>query len=327
MPHDLAESNGRVAMMYAGEVPWHGLGIRLSDPPTACQAIQAAGLNYLAELKELQTVEGKLVSQRRAVVRSDTGDVLGVVGKSYVPVHNYQAFGFLDAVVALGQLRYHTAGALGKGERVWMLAKLPSHIRVKGGDDLVEKFLLLSNSHDGSAALRVFFTPIRVVCQNTLNLALRQGSGQGICILHKGDLTSKIQEAQRVLGLAETFYIDAAAKIEALAHHYPTIDQVQSYFANIYPDPVGADSSRARNVRSRLTQIFETGIGLDMPDIRGTSWAAYNAVTEWVDHHRPTRAADPTIRANRRLESAWFGSGAKLKAKAWNEAWAMVLAG
>jgi len=327
MAHNLATANGRPAMMYAGEVPWHGLGTRLEEPATAREAIEAAGLNYLAELKALQTAEGKPVPQRRAVVRSDSGEVLGVVGKSYVPVQNYQAFGFLDAIVAGGGLRYHTAGALGKGERVWLLAKLPTHIRVKGGDDIVEKFLLLSNTHDGTAALRTFFTPIRVVCQNTLNLALQKQGSHGISILHKGDLATKIQEAQRVLGLAETFYADAEAKIEILASHYPNTDQIQEFFATLYPDPHDADSSRARNVRSRLTEIFETGVGLDMPDIRGTTWAAYNAVTEWVDHHRPTRAANPTVRASRRLESAWFGSGAKLKSKAWNEALALALAG
>lgn len=297
MAHDLATTNRKPEMMYAGEVPWHQLGTRLDEPATAREAIEAAGLNDLAELKDVQTVGGTPVPQRKAVVRSDTGDVLGVVGKRYVPVQNYQAFGFLDAIVADGGLRFHTAGALGKGERVWMLAKLPDHIRVKGSDDLVEKFLLLSNSHDGSTALRTLFTPIRVVCQNTLNLALREGRNQGISILHKGDLAGKIREAQRVLGLAERFYDDAAAKNDILASHYPTVDQVQRYFESLYPDPTDAHNSRAKRVRENLTQIFETGIGLDMPAIKGTSWAAFNAVTEWVDHHRPTRAADPTERA------------------------------
>src|SRR5579863_8351360 len=117
MSHDLATTNGRTAMMYSGEVPWHKLGTRLEAPATAQEAIQAAGLDYLAELKEIETADGDRIPQRKAVVRSDTGDVLGVVGNSYVPVQNYQAFGFLDAIVADGGLRYHTAGALGKGER------------------------------------------------------------------------------------------------------------------------------------------------------------------------------------------------------------------
>ncbi|WP_254511387.1 DUF932 domain-containing protein [Anatilimnocola floriformis] len=327
MAHNLATTNGNSAMMYTGEVPWHRLGTKLDQPATAREAIEAAGLNYRVDLKPLATTEGTSVPQRKGVVRADTGDVLGVVGNSYVPVQNYQAFGFLDAVVAECGLRYHTAGALGKGERIWLLAKLPSQIRVKGGDDVVDKFLLLSNTHDGTTALRVYFTPIRVVCQNTLNLAEGRGIGQGIAIMHKGDLHTKIQEAQRVLGLAERFYDDAQAKIEILAEHSPTADQLQSYFESIYPDPADADNSRARKVRENLTRLFESGIGLDMPDIRGTTWAAYNAVTEWVDHHRPTRSKNALDRASRRLDSSWFGSGAKVKAKAWNEALTLAMAG
>src|SRR4051794_6541888 len=109
MSHNLATSSGKTAMMYVGEVPWHRLGTKLDQPATACEAIEAAGLNYQAELKSLFTTDGIPVPQRKGVVRSDTGDVLGVVGNSYVPVQNFQAFGFLDAVVADGGLRYHTA--------------------------------------------------------------------------------------------------------------------------------------------------------------------------------------------------------------------------
>lgn len=326
MGHNLAAINGKTAMMYTGEVPWHQLGTRLDEPATAREAIDASGLNFQVSLKSLSTTDGLSVPQRKAVIRSDTGDVLGVVGNSYIPVQNYQAFGFLDAVVADGGLRYHTAGALGKGERVWMLAKLPSQIQIKGSDDVVDKFLLLSNTHDGSTALRVYFTPIRVVCQNTLNLAERKGLGQGIAIMHKGDLHTKIQEAQRVLGLAERFFDDAESKIEILASHSPTSKQIQEYFESLYPDPTDADNSRAKKVRENLNRLFETGVGLDMPGISGTTWAAYNAVTEWVDHHRPTRSSNPLERASRRLDSSWFGSGAKVKAQAWNLALEMALA-
>lgn len=153
MAHNLATTNGKTAMMYAGEVPWHRLGTKLNEPATARDAIEASGLNYRVESRSLATTEGSVVPQRKGVVRCDTGDVLGVVGNSYIPVQNYQAFGFLDAIVAEGGLRYHTAGALGKGERVWMLAKLPTQIRVKGSEDVMDKFLLLSNTHDGSTAL------------------------------------------------------------------------------------------------------------------------------------------------------------------------------
>ena len=141
MAHNLATTDGNAAMMYTGEVPWHKLGTKLAQPATAREAIEAAGLNYRVDLKSLNTEDGTAVSQRKGVVRSDNGKVLGVVGNSYVPVQNYQAFGFLDAVVAEGGLRYHTAGALGNGERIWMLAKLPSQIRVKNSEDVVQQIL------------------------------------------------------------------------------------------------------------------------------------------------------------------------------------------
>lgn len=325
MPHELATTNGRTAMMYAGEVPWHGLGTKLDEPATAQEAIEAAGLDYLAELRDIQTENGTPIPTRKAVVRSDSGDVLGVVGNSYVPVQNYRAFGFLDAVVVDGSLRYHTAGALGKGERVWMLAKLPDDIRVKGSDDITEKYLLLSNSHDGSSSLRVHFTPIRVVCANTLAIAARRGRGQGVSIIHKGDLAAKVRQAQEVLGFAKRFYDDVQEQIERLARHYPSPRQLEEYFQQVYPDSPAGPSTRARNIRDEFLRLFEHGIGHDMPEIRHTTWTALNAVTEYVDHYRSTRGKSEHDRASHRLESAWFGSGARLKERAWELALQMAV--
>ena len=325
MVHDLATTNGQPAMMYAGEVPWHRLGTRLDQPATARESIEISGLNYLAELKDTQTTDGIPIPQRKAVIRSDTHDVLGVVGNSYVPVQNYQAFGFLDAVVADGGLRYHTAGALGRGERIWMLAKLPDDIRVKNSADITSKFLLLSNSHDGSSSLRVFFTPIRVQCGNSLAIAEWNGRGQGIAIIHKGNLATKVQQAQEVLGLAKRFYDDAEEKINRLAHHYPSARQLEEYFRQVYPDSSDGESARTKNVRQEMMRLFEQGIGHDMPEIRHTTWTALNAVTEYVDHYRSTRGKTATDRASNRLESSWFGSGARLKERAWELALKMAL--
>ena len=123
MPADLATTNNRTAMMYTGEVPWHKLGTRLDNPATAEEAIHAAGLDYQAELTPLTTIDDLPVPTRMGVVRSDTREIIGVVGTSYRPVQNRECFGFLDAVVSDGRLRYHTAGALGKGERVWMTSE------------------------------------------------------------------------------------------------------------------------------------------------------------------------------------------------------------
>jgi phage/plasmid-like protein (TIGR03299 family) len=324
MAHNLAQTNGKTAMAYFGEAPWHKLGTKLDNPATASEAITAAGLDYNVELVPLFTEDGTPVPRRKGVIRSDSRQVLGSVGTSYVPVQNEEAFQFLDAVVADGGLRYHTAGALGKGERVWMLAKLPGHLRVKNTEDITDKFLLLHNSHDGSSPLRVHFTPIRVVCQNTLSIAERNGRGQGISIMHKGDLETKIHEAQKVLGLANRFFDELQPKIDLLASHYPTQDQLHQFFSTLYPDPVDGISTRAQNVRTELFRLFEDGVGQDIPGIRRSAWAALHAVTEYVDHRRTTRGQNELDRTSKRLQSLWFGSGARLKQRAWDLALAMA---
>ncbi len=320
MAHDLATVNGRASMMFAGEVPWHGLGTRLDNPATSAQAIEAAGLGYEVRLSTLVTADGFPVPKRKAVVRDDTGAVLGVVGDRFVPVQNLESFNFLDAVVADGGLRYHTAGALGRGERIWMLAKLSGDIHVRGSEDVVERFLLLSNAHDGTAALRVFFTPIRVVCANTLSLAHRNGRGEGVAIRHIGDLHAQARQAREVLGLARGFYDDLEGGIDRLASHYPTAAQLDAYFRSLYPDPEEGSNARARNAREELFRLFERGRGQDIPAVRHTTWAAYNAVTEHIDHGRNSRGSDSGERAGRRLDSIWFGSGAAFKSRAFDAA-------
>jgi phage/plasmid-like protein (TIGR03299 family) len=324
MAHEIATTNGRHALAYFGDVPWHGLGTKLDEPATAEQAMESAGLNYTVQLQSLWTSEGDSVSSRKAVVRNDTNQVLGVVSNSYQPVQNHQCFSFLDAVVADGRLRYHTAGALGHGERVWMLAKIPGEIRVKDCDDVTDKFLLLSNSHDGSSSLRVYFTPIRVVCANTLGMAERRSRGEGVSIAHRGNLAAKVAEAQEILGFATRYYDDLAGKIDQLASHYPTRKQLTEYFESLYPDRDDRKNRRAQNVRAELTRLFTEGRGQDIPQTRFTAWSALNAVTEFVDHYRSTRGKTGVERSGSRLQSAWFGAGARLKSKAWNEAMAMA---
>ena len=172
MSHNLNQANGKAAMMYVGEVPWHGLGTKLDKPATAAEAIEAAGLNFTVEKWPMRTQRGSLpVNNHFATVRTDTKEVLGVVGSRYEPIQNKDAFTAFDSLVGEGEAIYHTAGALGKGERIWILAKMPDYIRING-NDIVEKFLLLTNTHDGTSVVRVKLTPIRVVCENTLSIAL-----------------------------------------------------------------------------------------------------------------------------------------------------------
>jgi phage/plasmid-like protein (TIGR03299 family) len=325
MSHDIARTNGRPAMAYFGETPWHGLGTRLNKPVNAEQAIEAAGLNYRVELEDLTTSRGISIPSRKAVVRLDTDEVLGVVSDSYSPIQNSECFSFLDSIVAIGEVQYHTAGALGKGEKVWMLAKLPGEIRLKDSDDVTEQYLLLSNSHDGRSALRVFFTPIRVVCANTLGAAERRGRGSGVSIVHKGDVRGRAAEARELLGLAARFYTQTAELANTLASYYPTRPELDRYFEQLYPDRNSTSNSRSKNIRSQLLHLFEHGRGQNIPQTRLTAWSAFNAVTEFVDHHRSSRGPNESTKRANRLNSAWFGSGARIKTEAWSAALDMAM--
>ena len=168
------------SMMYHGERPWHKLGKPLDHPATATEAITAAGLDWSVTLSpcyaggegdEVDAPKYLPIAGKRAVVRTDRQLAIGVVGTRYRPIQNTDAFGFFDAVVGEGKAIYETAGSLNDGRRIWMLARVPGDIWV-ADEDNVKKYLLLCNSHDGGSPLRALFTPIRVVCENTLRAAL-----------------------------------------------------------------------------------------------------------------------------------------------------------
>ncbi len=182
MGHNVSFKNGKARMFYWGGLPWHGLGTKLDGPATSAEAIKAAQLDSNVIKVPLCAVDKRGsagVPDFFATVPEDGWGklgcpVFGVVGKDYKPLQNVDAFRFFDSIVGMGAAVYHTAGALGNGSRVWILAKLPSSIRVVG-EDVADKYLLLSNGHDGHTAIQIKFTPVRVVCQNTLTRALKGG--------------------------------------------------------------------------------------------------------------------------------------------------------
>jgi len=222
MAHDLNIENGKASMMYTGATPWHRLGTKLAQPATSKQAIQAANLNWRVIKKRLYAIDGGevLKSDKYAIVREDKWGkegckVLGVVSDGYTPVQNSDAFDFFDSIVGNGEAVYHTAGALGNGERVWILAKLPDDICV-AGDDVVNKFLLLANAHDGTMSVQIKFTPVRVVCQNTLTQALSIDN-IGIKIAHSRKVHNKLSVASETLGIIRLRYDDLAKSFEGMA--------------------------------------------------------------------------------------------------------------
>jgi phage/plasmid-like protein (TIGR03299 family) len=327
--HDLNIENGKASMMYVGKEPWHGLGTKLDGPATAGQAIVAAKLDWEVEKQPLFAVgvnsrgTGSValaIQDKFAVVRRDKwGDrncpVLGIVGAEYTPLQNWEAFSFFDAIVDQEAAIYHTAGALGQGERVWILAKLPSDIR-DVGDDIANKFLLLSNSHDGNSSVQIKFTPIRVVCQNTFTMALSQGPT--IRVAHTRDLRERLKFAEKALGLIKGRFDEIENSFQAMAKVKMNQERMREYFNLVLPNSRAPEDEQGRNRaeqdRAAAEHYYRNGWGNRMKGVSETLWAAYNGVTEYIDHRQSKQTRD------RRLNSIWFGDGYLVKARAFKVA-------
>jgi phage/plasmid-like protein (TIGR03299 family) len=215
-----------------------------------------------------------------------------------------------------------------------MLAKLGGDVRIGRTDDLVSRYLLLTNSHDGSSAVSVLWTPVRVVCQNTLSAALRNFDGRrnGLNIRHLENVQEKLSQARNVLGLSEAYYQTFARDANAMAERRLTTTEALSYFSKLVPLPEEEDKHeiQARNARVKRAELLTlwggAGQGADIPGVEGTLWTAYNSITELVDHEalEPTRTRSLEMTRETRLASIWFGAGARLKAKAYDEAMAVL---
>lgn len=310
------------SMFYQGKKPWHGLGKSVEKNLTSADAIAAAGLDWEVKKFPLWTeVNGKMlpVEKKFATVRMDTMDRLGVVGDIYSVLNNKPAFSFFDAIVGLKEAMYHTAGALGKGERIWILAKLPGVVKVTK-EDVTEKFLLLTNRHDGGGAVTIMFTPIRVVCQNTLNIAIGADTNR-VALRHTTNIGKKVRDAQDQLGIVNQrfqLFEEAAQKLASVK--VKSHADLEKFFLEcrlIKKDEDGKYSGRAQNIMEEVSALFEKGRGNDLAGVKGSYWAAFNGITEFVDYGRNSDAEN-------RAESLLFGSGANLKQRAWDTALATV---
>lgn len=320
------------SMFYTGEKPWHKLGKELPNAATSAEAIEAAGLNWTVSKHPLiTTIKGEFIKvpNKFAIVRDDNHTVLGTVGPVYTPLQNKPAFSFFDAVVGEKAAMYHTAGALGEGERVWILAKLPGYIQTTK-DDVTEKFLLLTNSHDGTGAVQILFTPIRVVCQNTLNIAVASAESK-TKLRHTMTLGSRVEDVRRQLGILNNRFTMFEELSKRMASTPLTYSGFKEFIkgTGVLPkgsfEPIGNGSAfevstRAENIMDEVSRLFEHGKGNDLPGVKGTVWAGFNAVTEYVDYFRSTRGDEGENRA----KSLLFGSGANLKQSAWDKAVSLV---
>jgi phage/plasmid-like protein (TIGR03299 family) len=313
-------------MSYVGQTPWHGLGNRLEVPPaTAREAMIASGLDWTVEKRPAYfhgsgAESGNLLQASNfcAIVRDSDNAVLGMATDWWKPLQNIEAFEFFDPFIANGAAEYHTAGSLRGGQRVWVLAKLAGkNATVAKGDEL-ERYFLLSNGHDGKTGIVVQLTGVRVVCNNTLTYALKRGeNGQekALSINHLGNVQATLKAVQSVVDLANNTF---AANLEQ--YRYLASKQVRN-IERFVIDTIGKDGDFERlpsdpekrkaampRATAKIINLFDQGLGNQLPSVAGSYWAAVNGVTQWVDHERGGN--------DTRLEAAWFGAGRDVKNRA-----------
>lgn len=274
-------------MFYTRQPAWHGLGVRVTEALTSQEALTISGLDWSVGQQPIYTEQGQLIPNYKANVRNNDNSILGVVSDRYTIVQNNEAFEFTDNLLGEG-VRYETAGSLQSGRRVWLLAKLPEKYIING--EKIEPYLVFSNSHDGSTAINVAMTPIRVVCQNTLNLALRQAK-RSWSAKHVGNMQSKLHEAQETLELAHGYMAELGKEIDSLNKIKLSDSKVMDFIHNeLAPMPDNATAIQKRNVsqirEDMVVRFFEA------PDLRllpKTAYRLINAISDSVTHATPIR--------------------------------------
>jgi phage/plasmid-like protein (TIGR03299 family) len=311
-------------MAYHDEVPWHGLGTPVPGHATAEHMIRAAGLYWRVDLKPARgaaVISKKNEYSRYEVVRmprpcvAETEVLLDIVSRRYQPLQNVDAFEFFDPIVGKNKAYFETAGALGEGERIWVMTKMPGAMQIVPGDDCL-KYLLLSNTHSGDGSVIVKFTSVRVVCQNTLMLAMRDGQ-KAYRARHSRRMQFKLDELAEFLAFTQSVFLEAEHSFKRLAQVQMVGDRLDSYLKAVFPPSAAQQKNKTQPARwDFLKQIFETRPDLQKPGVRGTLWGAYNAITIFEDYKQAPGEELP----EQRLERAWFGSGAEIKLTALQKA-------
>jgi len=297
-------------MAYAGATPWHGLGTPLTDDDLYdwSRASQKAGLDWDAELVALVTSDTHAKVESKAVRRTSDGRILGVVGDRYTILQNRDAFAWFQPFLDAKEAALHTAGSLRQGSRVWVLAKLNRDPLVIAPGDEVEKYLLLSHSHDGSLAVRVGWTPQRVVCSNTLAMAHSSDASKLIRVKHTRDVQENLANIRETMNLANQAFEATAEQYRFLARKSINQADLQRYVKLVLKVEDDA-STRMSNIVEEIVALAESGKGNTMPSVSNTYWTAFNGVTEWLSYQRGRNQEN-------RLNSLWYGDGANLNRKA-----------
>lgn len=274
-------------MFYVREAPWHGLGVRVESALNSEDALVMSGLNWNVIQKPIMTASGNLIPGYKANIRDSDNRVLGVVTDRYRVVQNSEAFAFTDALLGEG-VKYETAGSLQDGKKIWILAKLPDKYIIEG--EQIDPYLVFSSSHDGSGSIKVAMTPIRVVCQNTLNLAMSTAR-RSWSTIHIGNLAAKMDEAHNTLLLAEKYMGRLGMEFSRLNKIKLSDQKVMEYIDLLLP----MDEQPTEIHRKNITRIREDMKRryFDAPDLRHVGKNAYrfvNAVSDFATHAKPLRS-------------------------------------
>ncbi len=271
-------------MMYVREKPWHGLGTMVEEAPTSADALRLAGLDWTVDKKNIQVCGGAKIDNYKANVRSSDGAVLGVVTDRYRVVQNVEAFAFTDSLID-GEVRYETAGSLQGGKKIWLLAKLPD-TEIVG--DKTEPYLCFTNTHNGTGAIRVCMTPIRVVCNNTLNIALN-GAKRAWSVRHTGDIQAKLHEARVCLDMANKYMDNLAVYADRMANITVTDDRIKAILDELFPIDDDMSDREKRNADKVKEDYMVCYFAPDIMKFMGTAWGALNAMSDMVSHNAPRR--------------------------------------
>ena len=274
------------SMFYTREKPCHGLGIRVEEAPTSKEALELAGLNWKVLQKPIYTSSGIPIKGYKANVRDIDQNILGIVTDRYKVVQNEEAFKFTDDLLGAG-VRYETAGSLQDGKRIWLLAKLP-HEYIIGGEQ-ISPYLVFTNTHDGSGAIKVAVTPVRVVCSNTLNLALTTAK-RSWSTIHAGDINGKMDDARETLQLAGKYMNCLGKEFNNLQQKKISERKVMEFIEELLPEPDNASYQQKKNV-ARLREDMKRRY-FDAPDLKDLGNTAYrfvNAVSDFATHAKPIR--------------------------------------
>jgi phage/plasmid-like protein (TIGR03299 family) len=303
MAHKLNETNGKVSFAARGEKAWHGLGQYVSEAMTSEQAIELGGLNYTVEKRPLYAPgwAGTMVEAEGHYgnVRTDTNEILGIVKGRYRIVQNKDAFGFFDTIIDRGEAIFETAGALGKGERIFVTAKLPEDMLVHG--ERVEKYIMLTNSHDGTSTIIAGFTPIRVVCNNTLTAALKKLDNK-VSISHTASAESRLKEASRVMGIASKYMDEVNMTFESMTTRKLSDLEMKYFIETVMKNSIKEDKSdkeASTRMKNLVDQVYSFAITHPTQTTEAayrTLWGAYNGISGYYNFLKDYKNADQKMK-------------------------------